>query len=579
MKGVFCTLIWCVLCINLPLLVKADNHTEFNSLTVTACTPVVQFGLKSGGELELNVNEWMLNSTSVSGIYIRRTLNSLTSQIQDRSDGGRFCVLDQWHVKNMKNGNKKKTKYHPKGGMGGMFTIQNSVIAQITNGCLEAPVVLFPGLEEYIAVEVTGNTSVTSASGTNTCASRVALRITDDRAAGLYTAYACNCEGSGGGAGLVIPDGNTTAAQVLKEEETKTSLQERGYQRNHHKYHPPLTYNISVVAFNLQMDYAEGSDDRVTKRNYLSAGLIPLPQVYAGCSLCFGTLAVWLGYLMYSGREHVNFVHVLLVLLVITKAVSLVLHSVWYTRIQYVGTASEPWNILFYVLHFMKAMLMFAVLLLIGSGAFFVKHTISEKDQRVLYIVLGLQVLSNVAYMVLEEANIGDRASVADSMLSSLVYMVDFGCFVGVWYVMVGVIKHLQMATEDRDKHAVSVHKLNLFKRFYSVVIFYVYLSRLGIPMFADAIPYDYQWIPDALLQALAFGVFTMVAIWFRPAPDNPYFSIPQEDDIDVEEMELGTLVISEGADDARDDFEVSPLVVASDTRDNESSMRRVRRG
>ena len=60
----------------------------------------------------------------------------------------------------------------------------------------------------------------------------------------------------------------------------------------------------------------------------------------------------------------------------------------------------------------LKAMLNNSNLLivLIGSGYAFVKHVLTSNEKKVFMIVLPLQVISNVAYIILEESEQGEAS-------------------------------------------------------------------------------------------------------------------------------------------------------------------------
>ena len=49
-------------------------------------------------------------------------------------------------------------------------------------------------------------------------------------------------------------------------------------------------------------------------------------------------------------------------------------------------------------------------LVLIGSGWAFVKHVLSSNEKKVFMVVLPLQVISNVAYIILEESEQGEAS-------------------------------------------------------------------------------------------------------------------------------------------------------------------------
>ena len=47
---------------------------------------------------------------------------------------------------------------------------------------------------------------------------------------------------------------------------------------------------------------------------------------------------------------------------------------------------------------------------LIGSGYAFVKHVLSSNEKKIFMIVLPAQVISNVAYIILEESEQGEAS-------------------------------------------------------------------------------------------------------------------------------------------------------------------------
>jgi hypothetical protein len=84
----------------------------------------------------------------------------------------------------------------------------------------------------------------------------------------------------------------------------------------------------------------------------------------------------------------------------------------------------ESWAVLYYITHLLKGGLLFFTigkfgffglfseisLVLIGSGWAFVKHVLSSKEKKVFMMVLPLQVISNVAYIILEESEQGEAS-------------------------------------------------------------------------------------------------------------------------------------------------------------------------
>ena len=94
--------------------------------------------------------------------------------------------------------------------------------------------------------------------------------------------------------------------------------------------------------------------------------------------------------------------------LVYLKSLSLFFHGVNYHEIETNGYHIESWAVLYYITHLLKGGLLFFTIVLIGSGWAFVKHVFTDKEKRVFIVVLPLQVLANVAYIIIEESEEGE---------------------------------------------------------------------------------------------------------------------------------------------------------------------------
>ena len=103
-------------------------------------------------------------------------------------------------------------------------------------------------------------------------------------------------------------------------------------------------------------------------------------------------------------------IHWIMASLVFLKSLSLFFHGVNYNKIATQGIHVESWAVLYYITHLLKGGLLFFTIVLIGSGYAFVKHVLSSNEKRVFMIVLPLQVISNVAYIILEESEQGEKS-------------------------------------------------------------------------------------------------------------------------------------------------------------------------
>ncbi|KAM9117100.1 LOW QUALITY PROTEIN: protein GPR107 [Pangshura tecta] len=71
----------------------------------------------------------------------------------------------------------------------------------------------------------------------------------------------------------------------------------------------------------------------------------------------------------------------------------------------------------------LKDLLLFITIILIGTGWAFIKH-LSDKDKKIFMVVIPLQVLANVAYIILEST----EEATTDHELWKILFLVDLLC-------------------------------------------------------------------------------------------------------------------------------------------------------
>jgi len=144
--------------------------------------------------------------------------------------------------------------------------------------------------------------------------------------------------------------------------------------------------------------------------NYLSAGLTPLPTMYALLFVVYiGVLFIWLIYFMRGQGKKVYRIHHLMSVLILLKIMSLLFEAV---EFHYKKTTGHPggWAIAYYVFAGLKGITVFVVIALIGTGWAFIKPFLSDKDKKIFLVVIPLQILSNIAMVILEETAPGSQA-------------------------------------------------------------------------------------------------------------------------------------------------------------------------
>merc|ERR1719290_392522 len=277
--------------------------------------------------------------------------------------------------------------------------------------------------------------------------------------------------------------------------------------------------------------------------SYLSAGEMPLPALYQMLSILFFLSGCfWVFILRKNGSEQVFRIHWIMGSLIFLKSLSLFFHGVNYLKIASNGYHIETWAILYYITHLLKGGLLFFTIVLIGSGWAFIKHILSSKEKRVFMIVLPLQVLANVAYIIVEESEQGEKGH---NFWKELFILIDLICCGAILLPVVWSIRHLQEASATDGKAAVSLEKLGLFRHFYIMVVCYVYFTRIIVYLLRITVPFQYVWLDELFKELATFVFFMMTGYKFRPASNNPYFSVPT-DDYDMEEVLVGSTSIQD---------------------------------
>lgn len=276
--------------------------------------------------------------------------------------------------------------------------------------------------------------------------------------------------------------------------------------------------------------------------NYLSAGEMPLPALYQMLSILFFLSGCfWVFILKKNGSEQVFRIHWIMAALVFLKSLSLFFHGVNYNKIAANGIHMESWAILYYITHLLKGGLLFFTIVLIGSGWAFVKHILSSNEKKVFMVVLPLQVISNVAYIILEESEQGEAGR---PIWKELFVLIDLVCCGAILLPVIWSIRHLQDASATDGKAAVSLEKLKLFRHFYIMVVCYVYFTRIIVYLLKITVPFQYEWLDSMFKEVATLVFFVMTGYKFRPASNNPYFAVPTDDD--MEEVLIGSTAIME---------------------------------
>ncbi|KAI4368969.1 hypothetical protein MLD38_017466 [Melastoma candidum] len=268
-------------------------------------------------------------------------------------------------------------------------------------------------------------------------------------------------------------------------------------------------------------------DGKSGTRDYLSAGKTVLPRIYFVFSLIYFVLSVVWVNVLYKKRVTVFKIHFFMLAVVLLKGLNLLCEAEDKSYIKRTGSA-HGWDILFYIFSFLKGIILFTLIVLIGTGWSFLKPYLQDKEKKVLMIVIPLQVIANIAQIVIDETSPygHDWAT-----WKQLFLLVDVVCCCAVLFPIVWSIKNLREAARTDGKAAVNLMKLTLFRHYYIVVICYIYFTRVVVYALETITSYRYAWtsVVAAELATLAFYAFT--GYKFRPEVHNPYFALDDEEE------------------------------------------------
>ncbi|XP_032484540.1 protein GPR108 isoform X6 [Phocoena sinus] len=271
---------------------------------------------------------------------------------------------------------------------------------------------------------------------------------------------------------------------------------------------------------------------------FLSAAEIPLFKLYMVMSACFLASGVFWVSILCKNTYNVFKIHWLMAALAFTKSVSLLFHSINYYFINSQGHPIEGLAVMHYITHLLKGALLFITIALIGSGWAFIKYILSDKEKKVFGIVISLQVLANVAYIVIESREEGTSDY---GVWKEILFLVDLICCGAILFPVVWSIRHLQDTSGTDGKVAVNLAKLKLFRHYYVMVICYIYFTRIIAILLRVAVPFQWQWLYQLLVEGSTLAFFVLTGYKFQPTRNNPYLQLPQEDEEDVQMKQVMT--------------------------------------
>eukprot|EP00270_Netrium_digitus_P012870 TRINITY_DN4226_c0_g1_i1.p1 TRINITY_DN4226_c0_g1~~TRINITY_DN4226_c0_g1_i1.p1 ORF type:complete len:448 (+),score=84.09 TRINITY_DN4226_c0_g1_i1:162-1505(+) len=261
--------------------------------------------------------------------------------------------------------------------------------------------------------------------------------------------------------------------------------------------------------------------------DFLPAGKTHLPLLFFTFFLANVIAgAVWV-VVCIRQKEAIHRIHIIMGVLIFFKAFTLLSQAGEQSHIKNNGEP-QGWNIAFYIFSFCRGVMLFTVIVLIGTGWSFLKPFLQDREKKVIMIVVPLQVLANIATIVLDETGPSAREWFT---WRDIFHLLDIVCCCAILFPIVWSIKHLREASHTDGMAARNVLKLTLFRQFYVMVVSYIYFTRIVVYLLRSTTPYHFAWTADFAAETAALVFYSVTGYLFRPVPSNPYFALSEEEE------------------------------------------------
>jgi len=332
------------------------------------------------------------------------------------------------------------------------------------------------------------------------------------------------------------------------------------------------------IRSSFELDLVLKNYDSFGNASYLTAGEMPLPGMYLYFSisyaLCFvlwatnirnirqGKEPIWVSKdAGPSSRPVVHAIHHLMTILLGLKTVTVFFEAARYHYIRMNGHA-EFWSAIYFTMSFIKGTFMFTVILLIGSGWSLVKPFLNDREKKIIWMVLVLQVIDNIAVVILTQEKEGEK--LYDDW-SAVLHFVDILCCCAVLIPIVWQVNSLEKSVEAEHTDSIeegksnavtnveseapatveaarTLRKLKQFRSFYLLVVVYIYFTRIAVYLFATFLGFRQTWLRYFVTELGTLAFYAVIGFLFRPMDDNPYLNVERQDtDLHSVEIEFET--------------------------------------
>uniref|UniRef100_A0A0D3G8N4 Uncharacterized protein n=1 Tax=Oryza barthii TaxID=65489 RepID=A0A0D3G8N4_9ORYZ len=291
----------------------------------------------------------------------------------------------------------------------------------------------------------------------------------------------------------------------------------------------------SLVTMRVRTEMYNGNADGSV--DYLPVGQAPVPAIYGFFAACYAAfLAAW-GYLTLSSRDHRAAAHQIHHLMSGLLAARLLYCLSAAEDQHYIRVTGTPhgWDVAFYLFQLVKGVVLFAVIVLVGTGWSFLRPVLQDREKKVLMVVIPLQVMANIASAVIGETGPFLQGWVT---WNQILLFVDVACCCAVLFPVVWSMRSLRETSKTDGKAARTLSKLTLFRQFYIVVIGYLYFTRIVVYALKTIASYQFRWVSVLAEEVATLAFYLFMFYTFRPAERSRYFSF-NEDEEEAAEMVL----------------------------------------
>ncbi|KAI3500314.1 hypothetical protein L1887_36133 [Cichorium endivia] len=254
--------------------------------------------------------------------------------------------------------------------------------------------------------------------------------------------------------------------------------------------------------------------DNGTIKDYLSAGMTKLPRLYFILSviyLCF--LGFWI-FACFMNRTYISMVHILMGVLLVSKAIYLYCAAEVQQSVKLTGTPSHVWDVLFYIFQFVNPAILYTVLAAIFVGLSFWK----SKAMIGWLVSIPLLGLATVLSKLTGVVGMNSDVPTLDSTGLWLLIVNTFGVI-----IIMPVIWICDDSDEEEQAGRNHLSTDGLLCGFCIMVSIYLFIDLI-LRVVINKLAYSYQWKDNAAEEINSFLFYILMFIMFMPSENHNYF-------------------------------------------------------